>query len=470
MPTPHAQLRVPIRGRPWAHRTFGPAPRTMTLHRPDPEPTLAESEESLAEGDAYPTHKPGTARSALGHRAFRRMWIGSFASNIGTWMQTLVLGAFAFNLTGSSAFVGLLTFAQLGPLLLLGLVGGLIADKFDRRRLLVALQLQQAAFSLVLAGVVAWTDQPPRLALLACVFAIGVGNALNMPVWSAVLPALVGKRDLAGAISLNSTQVNLSRVVGPAIAGALYPIIGPAWIFVINAATYLFIVGALLSVRLPQVTRSGAKGWDNLVMGFRVARSNPVVGRILTTLPVFSFFCLPFIGLFPAIAAGELGLSTKSFAYGALYACFGVGAALGALSTGTVLAGADKRVLTRVGFVGFAVAIGVFGLLRDPAPAYVVVFVLGAFYFGTTTAMMTVLQQTVDDAVRGRVMALWFMAFGGTVPLGALVFGVVLDATSSTVLLGMAAVVALALAWWCDLPAAAGRIDNRADRPAAEAA
>ncbi len=263
-------------------------PTPMTLHR-EPEPTFEEAEEALSEGDAiFRTRRPGTVLSALSHVAFRRMWIGSFASNIGTWMQTLVLGAYAYDLTGSSAFVGLLTFAQLGPLLLLGLFGGLFADLFDRRLLLIVLQLEQAIFSLVLAAIVGFGGDPSRWALFACVFAIGIGNALNLPAWSAVLPSLVGRTDLPGAISLNSTQVNLSRVIGPAIAGVLYPIAGPSWIFVINAATYLFVVAALLSVRFPAVPRSASKGWDNLVLGLRVARSNPVVGRILVTLPIFS--------------------------------------------------------------------------------------------------------------------------------------------------------------------------------------
>jgi MFS family permease len=426
----------------------------MTLHRHS-EPTRAETEESLAKGDSYPTYRPGTARAALAVRPFRRMWIGSFSSNIGTWMQTLVLGAYAYQLTGSSTFVGLLTFAQLGPLLLLSLFGGLIADALDRRKLLIALQLEQAAFSLVLAAVVGWSDNPSRLALFSAVLAVGIGNALNMPAWSAVLPALVGRQNLAGAISLNSTQVNLSRVIGPAIAGALFPIIGPAWIFVINAATYLFVVAALLTVRLPKVPKSAESGLRGFVMGFRVAQANPVVGRILVVLPIYSFFCLPFVSLFPAIAAGDLGFDTASFAYGALYAVFGVGAALGALSTGTVLVGADKKQLTRVGFVGFAITIAALGVVREPLLAYPVVFVLGAFYFGTTTSMMTVLQETVDDSVRGRVMALWFMGFGGTVPLGGLVFGPILDATNDTVVLGIAAVVSLLLAWWADLPALA---------------
>ena len=327
----------------------------------------------------------------------------------------------------------------MGPLLLLGLFGGLFADLFDRRLLLIALQIEQAVFSLVLAAIVGIGGEPSRWALFACVFAIGIGNALNLPAWSAVLPSLVGRADLPGAISLNSTQVNLSRVIGPAIAGVLYPIAGPSWIFVFNAATYVFVVGRAALGPLPgraaqPPTRAGTTSCSACAWHAATRWSE----RILVTLPIFSFFCLPFIGLFPAIAASDLDLDTDTFAYGALYASFGVGAAIGALSIGTVLAGTDKAKLARVGLAGFAVAVFVFGLLRSPAIAYGVVLVLGAVYFGTVTAMMTVLQETLADEVRGRVMALWFMAFGGTVPLGALVFGPLLDATSSTVLLSIA--------------------------------
>jgi MFS family permease len=433
----------------------------MTLHRPDPEPIVEDAEEALLEGDDYPTHRRGTARAALAHREFRLMWLGSFGSNVGTWMQQVVLGSYAYQLTKSSAFVGLLTFAQLGPLLLLSLVGGVVADMVDRRRLMISLQTGQMLLSVGLGLLVMRTDTPSQTALLGFVLAIGVCNALSAPAWSSVLPSLVGREDLPGAISLNSTMINGSRVIGPAVAGVLYPIIGAGWIFLINAVTYLFVIGALLVVRFPAIAKSAERGWDRLMAGFRVARDVKVVGRILTVLPLFSFFCLPFIGLFAAVAELDLGLNSKTLTYGLLYATFGCGAALGALSIGTVFAGVDKKRLVRLGLLAFAVALGVFGLLRQPAAAFPVVFVLGAVYFGTTTSMMTVLQATLDDAVRGRVMALWFMGFGGTVPLGAMVFGPLLDATSGTVVLGLGAVVALFLAWWSDL-ARLARDDERA--------
>jgi MFS family permease len=419
-----------------------------------PHPIAEDTEEALTEGDDY-VRGVGTTRSALAHREFRLMWLGSFASNIGTWMQTVVLGSYAYKLTESSVFVGALAFAQLGPLLLLSVVGGMVADALDRRKLLVILQSEQLLFSLALAAIVAGADDPSRVLIFGCVLAVGIGNALNAPVWGAVVPSLVGQEDLGAAIALNSTMINGSRVIGPAIAGILYPIFGAAWMFTANAVTYIFVILALLVVRFPDVPKATEQGWQRLMGGFRAARENAIVGRILITLAVFSLFALPFVTLFPALAEKDLGLSSDSLGYGLLYASFGLGACLGALSIGTVLASVAKMRLVRVGLLGFAVMMALWGLLRVPAPAYPVVFVLGAVYFGTTTAMLTVLQTVLSEEVRGRVMALWFMAFGGTVAIAGLAFGPVLDATNGTVVLGIGAVTAALLAWWCDLPALA---------------
>jgi MFS family permease len=427
------------------------------VRRPSPPtPIVEDSQEALLEGDDY-VRGDGSARSAFAHREFRLMWFGSFASYVGTWMQTVVLGAYAYKLTGSSAFVGVLTFAQIGPLLLLSIVGGIVADAFDRRRLLILLQAEQLVFSLALAIVVASSDDPSRAAIFGCVLAVGIGNALNAPAWGAVLPSLVGPQDLGAAISLNSTMVNGSRVVGPVVGGILFPILGAAWIFALNAATYLAVIMTLLIVRFPEVPRAAEQGLARVLAGFRAVRENPVVARVLLTLAIFAVLCLPFVSLFPAIAESDLGLDADSVSYGLLYAAFGLGACLGALSIGTVFAAAPKMRLVRVGLLSFAVATGTFGALRVPAPAYPVVFVLGFVYFATTTSMLTVLQTLLSEDVRGRVMALWFMAFGGGVSVAGLIFGPLLDATNGTIVLGIGAVVAAVLAWWCDLPTIARR-------------
>lgn len=401
--------------------------------------------------------REGTAMAVLRQDTFRRVYTGAFLSNIGTWMQNVVLGALAYDITGSSSFVGIVLFAQLGPMLLFSIVGGMFADTFDRRRLLITISATQGLLALALAAVVR-PDDPSRLWIVGIVFLMGVGQSVFGPTYSAVLPDLVGPGNLAGAISLNSAQMNGSRVIGPAIGGMLFAQFGASWVFSLNAVTYLFVIGALLSVRLPDVESSGAgeSRLHRLALGFHIARDRFPVGRSLVTMVVFSFLCLPFIGQMPVLADRNLDIAARSTAYGWLYACFGLGAMLGALSVGTVFAQTPKETLVRVGMVAFGVSLGVFSWLRAPAPAFVVIIVVGFFYFATVTALSTVLQLHLAGNERGRVMALWMMAFGGTVPLGNLVAGPLIDATSVTTVVFPGAIIALGLAWWAD---------TRTDRP-----
>lgn len=393
----------------------------------------------------------GRAIVVLRQRTFRRVYTGAFCSNIGTWMQNVVLGALAYETTESPTFVGVILFAQLGPMLFFSMIGGLLADSFDRRRLLITISLTQIALSLALAAV-ALADDPNKFALVGIVFAIGMGQSVFGPAYSAVLPDLAGPGNLAGAISLNSTQMNGSRVIGPAIGGFLYASYGPSWVFLINAATYLFVIGALASIRLPDVASD-----DNheprlrrLALGFRIARERHPVGRSLSLMVAFSFLCLPFIGQMPVLADQNLGIAAKSTEYGWLYACFGLGAMLGALSIGTVFAHLSKEALVRNGLVAFALALAALSWLRMPLPAYVVIAVVGFFYFGVVTALSTVLQTHLSGSERGRVMALWMMAFGGTVPVGNLVAGPLIAATSVTSIVFPGAIIALGLAWYAD--------------------
>jgi MFS family permease len=411
------------------------------------EPTFEESIEALEEGDA--PIQVGAARAALASRDFRIVWFGALASNIGTWMQNVTLGAFAWELTHSPTFVSLTAFAQLGPILVLSLVGGVLADTFDRRRLIAAAQTWQLVGSVGLA-VIAAQRHPHESAILGCVFAIGIGNAINGPAWASLLPSLVERRNLAGAISLNSTQMNASRVVGPAIAAPLYPAIGAAAVFGINAATYVFAVATILAIHPPRVepVTSGPRGVRRLVEGFSIARRNPVLVRVLVTIAVFSFLCLPFIGQMPTIAARNLHIRPKSFRYGYLYASFGLGAVTGALSIGTFLSRQDLRRVVQAGLAAFSVLLLTFALLSSVGPAYPIAAMLGFAYLATVTSLSTVLQEEVDDAQRGRVVSLWQMGFGGIVPIGLLVAGPIAEATSIRLVLVYGAVAAAGLVWY----------------------
>jgi MFS family permease len=409
-----------------------------------------ETTEAIIEGDL--PFRRGTAQAALRNRDFRIFWGGTFASNIGTWMQNVLLGAFGYELTGSATFVGILFFAQLGPLLFMSTVGGVLADVVDRRKLLVITQLEQLVLSGVLAALAA-TSNPSRVAIVVCVFAIGVGNSLSAPAIAAILPTLVPRADLPGAVSLQSVQMNLSRVIGPAIGAVIYSQFSAAPVFALNAVTYVFAVAGVVLARYHHYAPGEVEetGLARLLSGFRIAARDPLIRRVLSILVLFSFFSLTFVGLMPAIAADNFGIRPRSVEYGLLYACFGLGAATGAISVGTLLAGRSKAPIPRLGLVVFAGLLTAFALLRTDAPAYPIGFVLGYFYFLVITSLATVLQENLDDGVRGRIMALWIMGFGGIVPVGVLVGGFVASYTDVTLVMLVGAVAALLLAPYAKL-------------------
>lgn len=385
---------------------------------------------------------PGTARAALAVRDFRVVWAGAFASNTGTWMRTVVLGAYVYAETRSPTMVSLATFAQLGPLLVLSMVGGLLADTVDRRRLLIAAQVEQLVMTALLAFL-ASQDDPWLPGILLCVLAIGTGNALQAPAWTTAVPELVGPENLAGAVSLNTAQMNGSRVIGPAVGGLLYPVIGAAGCFAVNAVTFLPVLLSLLMIRLPPVPERDER--RRLADGFRIARRDPLVGRVLVVLALFSLLSLPFVYQLPTIAATNLGMDVEGAAYGLLFATFGIGAVSGALSVGTVFAGRDRPTVVRRGLAGHGFFLLLLAVISAPALAYPVVLLLGFCYFAGITALNTHLQSHLDPSVKGQVMALWLMCFGGTVPLGLLLAGPIAELTSIRVVLAYGVVAAFAL-------------------------
>jgi MFS family permease len=397
------------------------------------------------------SHAPGTARAALSYPEFRLVWLGLFASNVGTWMQNFTLPAYIDNRTHSAGLVGLLVFTQLGPLLLLSIPAGVLADRYPRRGYLVVMQAVQMVFTVVLAGLVA-ADAPLWTLFVTQLF-IGVGFALNAPAFQASIPLLVHRQDLAGAVGLNSVMINASRVLGPSLA-ALLAMFGvtTSQVFLINAGTYLFLIAALMAVTIPDVRgQHTEQGWRRLLTGINIARHRQVLSRSLTTMCVFSLLSLVYIGLFPSVARLNFGIDATGSAYKWLYTIWGLGACLGALSVATFLHTFDKRRLVVIGLVGFSASLTTFALLRAVGPAIPVSFVLGFFYFMLCTALITIVQENMHDYERASVMPLWFMAFGGTVPIGNLLFGPVIDAVGARPVLIGGAIVALLLARYCDL-------------------
>jgi MFS family permease len=424
------------------------------------------TERPRANRESKPPLTPGTASSAWSYLHFRRIFIGNFASGIGTWMQNVVIGPYALALTktatnprGSASFVGTIAIAQFGPVLTLAVLGGVLANRLPRRKIMLSAQALQFLCAVGLA--IMAVTHPSKLALFLGVLGGGIAQALSGPSFQSVIPDLVPREDLPGVIALNSTQLNGARVIGPILMVLLAPLgvradtpKGMAAAFLINAVTFGFSAFAIATIPIapvPKRTKDDAQGWRQMLVGVRVAKSNPIAGRLLLMMFGMSALCLPYIGQFATVAERAFHIKSRSGTYTLLYATWALGAMLGGLSMATVLAKMDKRVMVRWMFVGFAVALGAFSQVSIAVLAFPVALVLGFFYFGTTTAMLTVLQQHVSSKDRAPIMALWFMAFGGTIPIGAKLGGYGMDHWSTRGTLVCGAVVALVLAASADL-------------------
>jgi MFS family permease len=399
----------------------------------------------------------GSPKAALQHRPFRLVYFGGFASNIGTWMQNVALISFADQIENTALFVGVITFAQLGPMLLVSPFGGVIADLVNRKTLMIGAALVQGMLSVVL-GFLALGDTPNRVALVACVAGIGLASAINGPASQATLPALVGIEDLPGAVSLNSAQMNLSRVIGPIIVVAAWFQV-PAHVFFVNAATYLFVIGAIALAQFdakPPPMHHQESPIQRLLGGIALARADSVISSILISISVYSFFSLVFIYQMRGFARTELGLGPDR--YYLLFACFGLGAAAGAVAVGTILSSIAHTLLAKVGFASFSATLALYSLNRAPTLAYLLVAATGFCYFIVVTTLSTSLQQTVSHEARARVMGLWMMGWAGLVPVGSLVGGYLIDQFGHTAITLGGAAVALMLAGTVNLGSGSSRL------------
>ena len=408
-----------------------------------------EFEDTVEQGDR--PIDPSSFRAVLGGRDFRFAFTGAIVSNIGTWMQTVVLAAYAYDLTRSAVFVSVVAFANLIPQLLFSLPGGTLADSVDRRKVIVWASVWQMVFCFGLAAMVTQPD-PARLPLLLLVFAVGMGNAVQAPAYSALLPTLVPREAIQGAISLSSANFNLSRVIGPAIGGVLYSTIGVSWIFVLNGLTFFVMIFAMRMVKASLPVRSDGSGaLRRLVTGFTTAKRDRVLRRSIMIMGLFSFACMGFVTEFPVQASENFEISTDSPLYGLLYATLAGGSLVGALGIGFVFKGRPLDQLVRVSLVAFAIALLIYGAVHDPALAFPAAFLLGIGYFAVITSTMTVLQRRVDDAVRGRVVAVSLMAVGGALPLGSLIAGWIVEASNVTVVCIVGSISALLLTLIADV-------------------
>jgi MFS family permease len=359
---------------------------------------------------------------ALRHRNYRLYFAGQLVSLTGTWMQSVAQAWLAYQLTHSAALLGIVGFAGQVPALLFSPFGGLIADRFPRRKVLLATQATSMVLAFVLAGLtlsgavtVAW--------ILALAALGGMVNAFDIPTRQAFAVDMVGREDLINAIALNSSVFNGARVLGPAIAGILVARIGEGWCFLVNGLSYIAVLGSLLAMRLPAHSRAAttASAWSRVREGFvYVARARPV-RALLLLLGLVSLTGMPYAVLMPVFAKEILGGGAHEM--GILMGCSGAGALLGAivLSSRKSVKGLGAFVAWCAGGLGLALV--AFAFSHSFWLSALLLVPVGFCMMSEMASSNTLIQSLIPDAVRGRVMSVYAMMFMGMAPIGALLAG-----------------------------------------------
>jgi len=387
--------------------------------------------------------------SPLRIRLFRGLWIATLISNLGTWMHEVGAGWLMTSLSSSPSIVALVSAAGTFPVMLLALPAGAIADILDRRRLLIAAQgyfivvIGALALLAVLGIITPWL-------LLAFTFAVGVGTALTMPAWSAIVPELVPADELPAAIALNSIGINISRAIGPAIAGVLVAAVGPWLVFALDALSCLGILAVLLRWRRePRKSELPAERFFSAIrVGLRFITHTRALQAVLIRGAAFFLFASATWSLFPLVVRQELGRGPE--AYGVLLACIGVGAVAGAMLLPRVREKVSRNVQVAGATVLYALAALTLAHVPNLGLLAVAMLMTGVAWIAILAALQVSAQLTLPDWVRARGLAAYVIVFMGGMAFGSVLWGQIATAIGIPAALTAAAagmVIAIGLTW-----------------------
>jgi MFS family permease len=385
------------------------------------------------EPELAPARPPGgrgrlpAGLSAFQHHNFRLFWLGMLVSLVGTWMQQVGQAWLVLELTNDPIALGLVAAAQFTPVLFLGLFGGILADAVSKRKALFFTQMAAGLLALIL-GVLVATGQVQVWHVFVLALCLGVVNSFDMPVRQAFVVEMVGKPDIANAVALNSAVFNITRIIGPAIAGLTIAAFSIHPLFFINAVSYLAVMVSLVfmrphELRLPTeravVERNLRSVVDRLVEGLRYTRRDPQIFLAIAVLAVVSTFALNFQVLIPLVARDVLGGDADT--YGFLMAATGVGSLLSALSIAFGGRPTLRRLLAGAAAIGVAM-VGV-GLSRSVPISLALMFLAGWGLISMGATCNTIIQLRVPDVLRGRVMSVYTTVFAGSTPFGGIFSG-----------------------------------------------
>jgi MFS family permease len=393
----------------------------------DPAPTTVEvpSPATAAPGAAGKGRAAGAFR-ALRHRNFKLFFGGQIISLVGTWMQTVAQAWLVYRMTGSSVLLGVLGFVGQIPIFLLSPLAGLAADRWPRRRVVIATQTASMLLAFILAALT-MTGRIRVWEIIILATMLGIVNAFDVPARQSFLIEMVGREDLLNAIALNSSMFNGARVAGPAIAAAVVAMVGEGWCFLLNGVSYFAVIAGLFLMRIEKAyaVHDGATPIEKLREGLRFVRHTKPIRALLDLVAIVSFMALSYTVLMPIFADRILHGGVN--AYGTLMGAVGVGAMFGALAL------AMRQQLRGLGNIvaysatGLGISLVLFSASHWYWLSFAILVISGFTMMMQFTATNTLIQAMVPDQLRGRVMSIYSMMFLGMSPLGSLLAGALAD-------------------------------------------
>jgi MFS family permease len=386
----------------------------------------------------------GGVLSAFGYRDFSLLWSGAFLSNLGTLIHTTALLWYVKQLTGSNAWVGAVNFASFVPIILFVLYAGSLADRIDRRKLIMVTQagMMVAALALGITTSMGWSSMPLIMSLTVL---MGISFVFSFPAWRAMIPDLVPPKDLLNGVALDAAGYNMARFIGPALGALVLSLWSVAGAFYINAISFLAVLVALLVIRYrpPASAPPAESAWKHMTEGFGYVRRHSWARNLLIVLGISAFFGLSYVVLLPGVARDVL--HAGSWGYGLLLGGLGLGAVIGA----PIVTLLNRRIKEKELIKFSLLATSLFLILLSVSRAFWLSFIasvgIGLSFLMVAASMNTVLQSRVDRNMRGRIMSFYILLFQGTSPIGGLLMGYVADVKSVPFALFTGALVCLAL-------------------------
>ncbi|MBL8697300.1 MAG: MFS transporter [Alphaproteobacteria bacterium] len=367
----------------------------------------------MSEARPEPAPRSSSSLAPLSSPAFRRVWLAALLSNFGTWMHSVAAAWLMTSLAPAPDMVALVQAASTGPILILSLVAGAVADLVDRRRVIIAAQVAMFATSIAMT-VVTWSGGMAPWILLAFTFLIGCGNAFHGPAWQASVSDLVGRASLPAAVALNSINFNIARSVGPAIGGAVVAAAGVVFAFAVNAATYIPMILAFVLWRRP----AAADGLPRerlasaMINGVRYVAEAPGIQTVLVRALAFGIGASAIWALLPVVARQQVGAGPLMF--GLMLGALGIGAVLAGLILVWLRRRLDGEGIVSLGYLAIGVASVLLGVTTWPPLVFLALILAGLSWVGCLSTFNISVQIAAPNWVKARALAIYQMtAFGG---------------------------------------------------------